>query len=143
MIKDIRHTSKVVKDLDASKNFYLGLGFKILRENIEEGSYIENLTDINNAKLKWAMLISDKGAILELIEYINPALTNEIILLPPNRIGFSHIAFTIENIEDFCELVKKLGGSVINSPEISNEGHVKVAYCYDNEGALIEAVEEL
>ena len=37
----------------------------------------------------------------------------------------------------------KNGGSLVNYPEINNCGTVKVAYCYDPEGVLIEIVEEL
>jgi len=42
-----------------------------------------------------------------------------------------------------CDKIKSLDGKVINPPHISNDGKVKVAYCYDNEGFLMEIVEEL
>ncbi len=53
------------------------------------------------------------------------------------------MAITVNNIYDSCEKIISLGGRVINKPSISKDGKVKLVYCYDIEGALLEIVEEL
>ena len=46
-----------------------------------------------------------------------------------------------DNIEKTCEQIKSMGGSIVNSPALSNDKKVKVAYCHDIEGVLMEIVE--
>ena len=59
---------------------------------------------------------------------------------------FSHEIFCtpIMIIKSITEQkIKKIGGSMVNSPALTNDKKVKVAYCHDNEGNLIEIVEVL
>jgi len=42
-----------------------------------------------------------------------------------------------------CQLVDRLGGSVVNPPAVAPNGKVRVAYCHDLDGILMELVEEL
>ena len=58
-----------------------------------------------------------------------------------NKIGVSHVAFTVENIDRICEQVVQLGGGLVNEPALSENHLVKVAYCHDVEGNLFEVVE--
>ncbi len=53
------------------------------------------------------------------------------------------MAFTVINIDQTCKIILESGGSMINKPAQSSNGKVKVAYCYDPEGILIEIVEVL
>ena len=39
--------------------------------------------------------------------------------------------------------VKKLGGSIVNPPALSDNGRFLVMYCHDIDGILMEIVEEL
>ena len=41
MIKNIRHTGIVVRDLNKSYNFYTELGFKTKSDEIESGEFLE------------------------------------------------------------------------------------------------------
>ena len=60
-----------------------------------------------------------------------------------NKLGCSHIAFSVDNIEITCQKIKAMGGSIVNSPALTVDKKVKVAYCHDIEGVLMEIVEEL
>ena len=48
---------------------------------------------------------------------------------------------TVENIDKAIKQVINLGGSKINEPVKSKKSNVKVVYCNDPEGTLIELVE--
>jgi|SaaInlStandDraft_4_1057021.scaffolds.fasta_scaffold11666_2 catechol 2,3-dioxygenase-like lactoylglutathione lyase family enzyme len=144
MIINIRHTAIVVSNLKNSKSFYKGLGFSEYKEKKEVGTYIDKVTGIDNVTLKWAMLKSPDGSVLELLQYFShPDVASSNSKNPPNRLGYSHIALTVDSSDSMCDRIITLGGKVINPPHASNDGKVKVAYCYDNEGFLIELVEEL
>jgi catechol 2,3-dioxygenase-like lactoylglutathione lyase family enzyme len=143
MIINIRHTAIVVSNLEKSKSFYKGLGFSKYKEKKEIGTYIDKVTGIDHVTLKWVMMRSIDGSVLELLQYLSHPDAPSNSKIPPNRLGYSHMALTVESADYMCDKIKYLGGKVVNSPHISNDGKVKVAYCYDNEGFLIEVVEEL
>ena len=60
-----------------------------------------------------------------------------------SRIGASHFAVTINNLEKTYNLLKKKGIRFICKPMLSNDKKVKLTFCRAPEGTLIEMVEEL
>jgi catechol 2,3-dioxygenase-like lactoylglutathione lyase family enzyme len=145
MVLNTRHTGFVVLDLDKFIKFYEGLGLKLKSRMIEEGDYIDKLVCINNVKLEWAKLSLPDGSLIELLKYhnhIDPSHCNRELQLS-NRLGCSHIALTVTNIEEAIEFICLSGGSIKNKYQTSPDGKVKVAYCYDLEGNILEVVQEL
>ena len=143
MIKSIRHTGIVVRNIEEAANFYRALGFIDSNKAIEEGEFIDKVTGLKNTKLEWIKLKAADGYLLELLQYHSHLETKEVIKQKSNKLGCSHMAFGVENIEKTCELINKLGGSIVNPPALTNNNKVKVAYCHDLEGVLIEIVEIL
>ena len=60
----------------------------------------------------------------------NPILRREVLKLYPSA------KFNDDGL-------KLCGGSLVNSPATAPDGTVRVAYCHDPEGNLLELVEEL
>ena len=143
MIKEVRHTAIVVRNLQKTKKFYCSLGFKKVSQAIEEGQFIDMVVGLKNVKLEWVKLRSPDGYLLELLEYYSHPSIEKIKKQKSNKLGCSHIAFTVDNIDEFCHQIIQLGGSTVNPPAQTNQNDVKVAYCHDNEGNLIEVVETL
>ena len=145
MILNTRHTGFVVNNLDKFISFYEGLGLKLISRKIEKGDYIDNLVSLNNVKLEWAKLSLPDNSVIELVKYhSHPYLINEPNYYQnANRIGCSHIAFTVLNIEQTIDYICSKGGSIKKKYQISPDGNVKVAYCYDMEGNILEIVEKL
>ena len=48
---------------------------------------------------------------------------------------------TIKSLQKENTVISLGGGSIVNNPAISTDGKVKVAYCHDPEGVLLEIVE--
>lgn len=143
MIRNVRHAGLVVRDIDRALEFYSAFGFSLWKRETETGAFIEQVTGIPNVRLEWAKLKAHDGFLLELLQYHShpqPALHEPA---PSNQPGCSHLAFTVEDIEAACQRVVQLGGSVVNMPATSPDGNVKVAYCHDPEGILMELVEEI
>tara|TARA_B110000008_G_scaffold279379_1_gene326251 strand:- start:147 stop:578 length:432 start_codon:yes stop_codon:yes gene_type:complete len=143
MIKAVRHTGVVVRDLEKSKEFFCSLGFVEVNRAIEEGDFIDTLVGMQNVKLEWVKLKAPDGYLLELLQYHSHPSQKVIIEQKSNQLGCSHLAFTVDDINSVCKKIEGIGGSIVNLPVLTNDKKVKVAYCYDNEGNLMEIVELL
>mgnify|MGYP006095098975 CR=1 FL=1 len=143
MIKAVRHTGIVVRNLRKSTKFYSELGFIEDNRAIEEGDFIDKVVGMKNTKLAWVKLKAPDGYLLELLQYESHPEEKEISNQKSNQLGCSHLAFSVDKIEVFCEKIKKLGGNIVNLPALTNNKNIKVAYCHDNEGNLMEVVEIL
>jgi len=143
MIKNVRHTGLVVCDIDRAIGFYSALGFTLWRRETETGAFIEQVTGISGVRLEWVKLKAHDGFLLELLQYHSHPQQAPCEPAPSNQPGCSHLAFTVEDVEAACHRVVQLGGSVVNRPATSPDGNVKVAYCHDPEGILMELVEEI
>jgi catechol 2,3-dioxygenase-like lactoylglutathione lyase family enzyme len=143
MVINTRHIGFVVDDLERFIDFYQGLGLKLISRKLESGEYIERLVGLKNTKLEWAKLSLPDNSMIEIIKYHSNGqrLNNSNQLA--HRLGCSHIALTVEKIEDAIIYFIENGGSVSDDFQISPDGKVKVVYCYDFEGNIIEIVEEL
>lgn len=142
MLLNIRHTGLVVRDVVKSKKFYEGLGFVVEKQITESGEFISHVVGIPNVQIETIKMRSPDGALIELLQYLLKGDGSVIVKQLSNQLGCSHIAITVQEIDDFCALIKHLGGSVINFPKKSPDGKVSVAYCHDNDGILFEVVQE-
>jgi catechol 2,3-dioxygenase-like lactoylglutathione lyase family enzyme len=143
MIKAVRHTGVVVRDLEKSTEFYCALGFVEDNQAIEEGDFIDTVVGMQNVKLEWVKLKAPDGYLLELLQYHSHPEQKEIAKQRSNQLGCSHLAFSVDDIDTVCKEIKKIGGSVVSPPALTNDKKVKVVYCHDNEGNLMEIVEVL
>ena len=141
-MKAIRHTGIVVHDLEKAIHFYRDiLGLKVQREMMETGEYIDNLFSLEGVRVKTVKMSASDGNLVELL-YCESHSRNFI-----NRgicdLGYSHIAFTVESLDFEYDRLKEEGVKFNCAPQVSPNSKVKVAFCYDCEGNLIELVEEL
>ena len=142
MIIKTRHTGLVVKNLSASIVFYEGLGLTVWKREIEKGDFISQVVGLKDAEIETAKLKVGDGSILELLEYKSHPTNPPGFIYPSNKHGCSHIAFTVQDVEQISSKIVSLGGSIVNRPVISANGSVKVMYCHDLDGILMEMVEE-
>ena len=143
MLKAFRHFGIVVSDLNKMRDFYTKLGFVVENQDIESGPFIEQVVDIESATIEWYKMRSSDGCLLELLKYKNIDQPSLRQLKKSSEMGISHFAITVDNIDMACKNIVKWGGSLKRPPATSPNGKVKVVYCHDPEGGLIEMVEEL
>ena len=141
-MKAIRHIGVVVENLDKTLHFYRDiLGLKVKREMIEAGEYIDNFSALKGVKVKTIKMSADDGNLIELLYYEShprKSANRDIC-----ERGYSHIAFTVENLDAEYDRLKKVGIKFNCIPQISPDGKAKVAFCRDPEGNFIELVEQL
>lgn len=142
-MKNIRHTGIVVTDLEESLCFFRDLlGFKIVKQMEESGDFIDKITDLEDAKVTTVKIAADDGNLIELLYYhshpreVNS--NNEIC-----RIGISHIAFSVDDLDAEYERLSKAGVDFNSPPQLSPDQYAKVAFCKGPDGVIIELVEVL
>tara|TARA_B100001093_G_C26860131_1_gene1029658 strand:- start:6914 stop:7345 length:432 start_codon:yes stop_codon:yes gene_type:complete len=143
MIIKTRHTGLVVKNINESIKFYEGLGLHVWKHENEKGDFLSQVVGLNNAEIETAKMKVADGSLLELLEYKSHPTNSADSNYPSNFHGCSHVAFTVMDIEDTASKILKLGGSVVNPAAVSDNGLVKVMYCHDLDGILMEIVQEL
>ena len=142
MIK-LRHIGIVVINLEESIKFYEDIfSLTLVNQMIEEGQYVESLVGIKNASINWAKLKAKDNTIIELLEYKNSEFVMKDNYVS-NRLGCSHIAMSVDNIESIYDKLQDYDCKCNSKPLFSPDGKVKVMYCHDINGTILEIVEEL
>lgn len=143
MIVGVRHTGIVTSNIEKMATFYRSLGFVDENRAVETGSFIEQVVQLDGVEVEWIKMRSPDGFLLELLQYHSHPQQHSETLAKSNDLGCSHMAFTVDDISAVCRHITKAGGNVKREPAVSPDGNVRVAYCHDPEGVLIEIVEEL
>lgn len=143
MLLNIRHTGLVVRNASASIKFYEGLGFVVEKQMIETGDFISHVVGIPEVRIETIKMRAQDGSMIELLQYHSHQDNSVFTKQPSNQHGCSHLAMTVSSIEDFCQKITMLGGSIVSLPMRSADGKVSVAYCHDNDGILLEIVQEI
>jgi catechol 2,3-dioxygenase-like lactoylglutathione lyase family enzyme len=133
----------VVHDLAKSKDFWMNaLGFQLHVEALEQSPYIDELLAIKDPNLTTVKLIDSKGFIIELLKFDNyqveKSWSGDL-----KTTGLTHIALTIDNVEELVENLKKLNYQLLSEIKVSPNGKVKVVFVKGPEGLMLELVEEL
>ena len=145
MIINIRHTGLVVRNVEKSVKFYRDLlKLKLWKRKKEKSGYIDNVVGIKGAILEWVKLKADDGSLIELLQYHHPVnKKTKVMNAPSNKLGCSHVAFTVKDVDELYKKMRKQGFHCNNMPHISPDGKAKVMYCHDPDGILLELVEEI
>ena len=140
MIKNFRHTGIVVDDLEKSMDFYVDkLGFEVQKVADESGEYIDTLLGLDKAMVKTVKMTLHNDQMIELLDFTSHKLDKVPTAI--NRIGPTHMAFTVSDLNKVVEEFTANGIEFISEPVSSPDGYAKVAFCKAPEGTYIELVE--
>ena len=142
MILNLRHTGLVVKDLQASLDFYIKkLGFTVKVLSNEDSAFIDTILGLHDSELTTVKLVLKGGAMIELLDFKEN--TTNIIDRKIIDTGPTHMAFTVDDLDETYKSLSENGIEFISEPKISPDGFAKVAFCSAPEGTYIELVELL
>ena len=142
MILNVRHTGLVVKDLQTSLDFYTKkLGFTVKVQANENQEFIDTILGLHNSELTTVKLTLNDGAMMELLDF--KADTKNITDRQLVDTGPTHMAFTVDDLDETHKNFSQDGIKFISEPKISPDGFAKVAFCSAPEGTYIELVELL
>ena len=141
----VRHVGITVSDLDKSLAFYRDLlGFHIVKEMDESGKHIDNFSGLQDIDVRTVKMSANDGSMIELLYYRSHIETNEENLIKNiTKVGCSHFALTVRDLPSLYSKMLKEKVAVICEPQYSPDGNVRLTFCRDPDGTLIELVEEL
>jgi lactoylglutathione lyase len=143
MIQGFSHIGIAVRDLDRSVRFYSQVfGFAQLYqldfENNEVAATMEQ-----DGVFRSAMLIRDDVRI-ELLQWVDVAVTGSGERKPMTELGFTHLSFRVDDVDDLTEAVLAAGGAVhpqtltyVGADESARTG---LLYYTDPDGTRIEVM---
>jgi catechol 2,3-dioxygenase-like lactoylglutathione lyase family enzyme len=141
MTTAIRHVGLVVADLEKSLRFWCDtMGFVVSRQMEESGAHIDAMMGLKNVKVTTTKLADPDGNLLELL-YFHSHPDKPQWEGKPYSTGFTHIALTVQDLDETLRRLKLVGASVPAEPQLSPNGQVKVIYASGPEGVLLELVE--
>lgn len=136
------HTNLIARDWRRLASFYQNVFgcVPIPPERDLAGEWLERGSGVPGARLQGMhlRLPGDSGPTLEIFQYSE---TVDATLPPANRVGFGHIAFSVENVEAARDAVLAAGGSELGTVEsvvIAGAGKLTWTYVRDPEGNIIE-----
>ena len=133
----------VVYDLNKVRDFWINtMGFKLHIEAVEESPYIDELLAIKDPALTTVKLIDSNGFIIELLKFRNYQVKNSWAG-DLKTTGLTHIALTVDNLDELVEILTKLHYQTFSEIKISPNKKVKVVFVKGPEAIMLELVQEL
>lgn len=144
MIIKYGHTNIITKDWERLAFFYETVFncVPVPPKRDQKGNWLDKGTGVSNAHLQGMHLrlpgYGDNGPTLEIYQY------SEIIDAEkpsPNKQGFGHIAFQVDNITEVLQLALQKGAEKIgelSEHNVENVGLLKFIYISDPDGNIIE-----
>jgi len=141
----LRHIGITVTDMEKSLELYQNyFGFEVVWDQIESGPFINNLSNIEDIKVRTVKMKDKFGGMLELLHYYShPEENTENLKNKIIKIGCSHLAITVDDIDNVYKELAAIGLKFNCRPQLSPDGGAKVCFCRDHDGTLIEIVEEI
>ena len=138
------HTNLIAKDWKHLSAFYQEVFdcVPVLPERDLSGEWIAKATSIKNAHIRGIHLrlpgFGGEGPTLELFQYDSMP---EHPSVKPNTPGFSHIAFSVDDVPATAQAILKHGGSAVGElikRDISSVRTIIFQYLADPEGNIVE-----
>lgn len=143
MIRAIRHTGLVVADLDRALHFWRDvLGFKIVKQMEETGPHLDAMMGLTGVRVTTVKMAAPDGNLVELLRFHSHP-DKQDWKGSPYSTGFTHIALTVDNLDQLVARLVQEGVRFPAPPQHSPDGYAKVVYAQGPEGALLELVEVL
>ncbi len=139
MLKKINHINVVVRDLDEAKSFFIQLGFTVRDESELSGEWISSIVALPNVRARYVTLkLPGTDTNLELIEYASPPSERDPNMGKANQLGFRHIAFEVENIDETVNDLKDKGIKFISSIHAYPKTGKRLVYFWGPDRILLE-----
>jgi glyoxylase I family protein len=138
------HTGITVSDLERSLAFWRDvLGFEFSHTAHQKGELAQEITGIEGAELKLAVLKAPGGHKIELLEYLAPA-DRKPANLRPCDVGSVHVALLVDDLEVVLERIAASDWEAAGKPQTLTRGPnagKRVVYVRDRDGTTIELMQ--
>lgn len=140
------HTGITVSNLERSLAFWQDvLGFELSHTADQTGEMANEITGVEGAKLKLAVLKAPGGHKIELLEYLAPPDRKKHVDLRPCDVGAVHVALLVDDLEPILQGISASGWKAAGRPQTLKFGPnagKRVVYVRDPDGTTIEFMEQ-
>ena len=139
------HTGITVSNLERSLAFWRdALGFEFSHSTHQKGETAEQITGVQGAEIKLAVVKPPGGHKIELLEYLAPADRKKDADLRPCDVGHVHVALTVEHLEPLLNTIAASDWKAAGKPQTLTAGPnagKRVIYVRDPDGTTLEFME--
>jgi catechol 2,3-dioxygenase-like lactoylglutathione lyase family enzyme len=141
-IQCIAHLGICVSDLERSRRFYRdGLGFKEVARLETSSAPTRQLLQLKDVALR-AVFLERDGLRIELLDFERPGTTAGERPRPINRLGLTHLALRVDDVEATIAALERAGASWLEGTTIDNpEFQARAAMVLDPDGMRLELIE--
>jgi catechol 2,3-dioxygenase-like lactoylglutathione lyase family enzyme len=140
-VLDTDHTGITVSNLQRSVAFWRDvLGFELSHTAHQKGELAQEITGVEGAEVKLAVLKTPGGHKIELLEYLAPADRKRADIRPCD-IGSVHVALLVSDLDLVLEGISSLEWKAAGKPQTLTTGPnagKRVVYVRDPDGTTIE-----
>jgi catechol 2,3-dioxygenase-like lactoylglutathione lyase family enzyme len=135
------HTGITVSNLERSLAFWRDvLGFELSHTAHQKGELAQEITGVEGAEIKLAVLRTPGGHKIELLEYLAPADRKHADIRPCD-VGSVHVALLVHDLDAVVERIAELDWKTAGKPQRLQSGPnagKRVVYVRDPDGTTIE-----
>ncbi len=137
------HTNLIARDWQKLVDFYQNVFgcVPVVSDRTASGEWLDKITGLPQAEIRITHLYLpdlDAGPTLEIIQYNR---TGDAPPPAPNRPGFGHIAFAVEDVAAALQAVIAAGGGSVGeiiTADLPGRGLLTAVYATDPEGNIVE-----
>ncbi|MES0021398.1 MULTISPECIES: VOC family protein [unclassified Mesorhizobium] len=142
-VKRMDNVGIVVDDLDETIAFFCELGLELEGRATIEGEWAGRVTGLGDQHVEIAMMRSPDGySRLELSRFLTPTVVADHRNAPVNALGYLRVMFTVDDIDDTLERLRKRGAQLVGEVVRYQEVY-RLCYIHGPEGHLIGLAQEL
>jgi catechol 2,3-dioxygenase-like lactoylglutathione lyase family enzyme len=135
------HTGITVSNLERSLAFWRDVfGFELSHTAHQKSELAQEITGVEGAEIKLAVLKAPDGHKIELLEYVAPANRKRASLRPCD-VGSIHVALLVEDLDVVLAQIAVSGWEPAGKPQTLSTGPnagKRVVYVRDPDGTTIE-----
>ena len=136
------HTGITVSNLERSLVFWRDvLGFELSHTADQTGEMAKEITGVEGAELKLAVLKAPGGHKIELLQYLSPPDRKKHADVRPCDVGSVHVALLVDDLEPILQGISASGWKAAGQPQTLKSGPnagKRVVYMRDPDGTTIE-----
>lgn len=136
------HTGITVSNLERSLTFWRDvLGFELSHTAHQTGEMASEITGVQCAEIKLAVVKTPGGHKIELLEYLAPRQRKANVDLRPCDVGFVHVALIVNDLDGILSTINAAGWEAAGKPQTLQSGPnagKRVVYVRDPDGTTIE-----
>ena len=136
------HTGITVSNLERSLTFWRDvLGFELSHTAHQTGEMASEITGVQGAEIKLAVVKAPGGHKIELLEYLAPPERKGNVDLRPCDVGFVHVALIVDDLNAILSAIKASCWEAAGKPQTLQSGPnagKRVVYVRDPDGTTIE-----